>query len=245
MSASDSIAWCVVIAPMVILSALGRDAGQAEAGQVDHRGRLVQPLLQHRDEGLAAGQRLGLGVGAERLHRVGDAARLGVGEIVHRAAPYSAAMRGWLAWMMDQIFSRRRRHVEVAHAVIAQRVHDRVDHRRRAADRAHLAARPSSPAGCACTACSRCRRVMFGTVVRARHRVVHERAGHELALLVIDRVLHQRLADALRHAALHLALDDHRVDDPADIVHRGEVHHLARCRCRGRSPPRRYGSRPG
>ena len=52
------------------------------------------------------------------------------------------------------------------------------------------------------------------------------RAGQQLAALVVDRVLQQRLADALRHAALHLALDDHRVDHPADIVDRGEVHHL-------------------
>ena len=60
-----------------------------------------------------------------------------------------------------------------------------------------------------------------GKFVGARHRVVHERAGHELALFVIDRVLEQRLADALRHAAVHLALDDHRIDNRAEVVDRG------------------------
>ena len=52
------------------------------------------------------------------------------------------------------------------------------------------------------------------------------RAGQQLAVLVVDRVLQQRLADALGDAALHLALDDHRVDDAADVVDRDEVHHL-------------------
>ena len=33
-----------------------------------------------------------------------------------------------------------------------------------------------------------------------------------------------RLADALRDAAMHLALDDHRIDDGAEIVDRGELH---------------------
>ena len=36
-----------------------RDAGQPQLRQIHHDGGLVQPLLQHRDEGLAAGERLG------------------------------------------------------------------------------------------------------------------------------------------------------------------------------------------
>ena len=57
-------------------------------------------------------------------------------------------------------------------------------------------------------------------VVGARHGVIHERAGHELAFLVVDRALAQRLADALRDAAVDLALDDHRIDHHAEIVDR-------------------------
>ena len=60
-------------------------------------------------------------------------------------------------------------------------------------------------------------------VVRARHAIVHERAGDELRRIVIDRVLVERLADALRQAAVDLAGDDHRVDDAAEIIARGEV----------------------
>ena len=63
-------------------------------------------------------------------------------------------------------------------------------------------------------------------IVGARHGVVHERAGDELAVLVVDRAFAQRLADALRDAAMHLALDDHRIDHDAEIVDRGPGHDL-------------------
>ena len=59
-------------------------------------------------------------------------------------------------------------------------------------------------------------------------RVVHERAGDELAVLVVDRAFEQRLADALGDAAMHLALDDHRIDHRAEIVDRGPVDDLGR-----------------
>ena len=84
-----------------------------------------------------------------------------------------------------------------------------------------------------------------GQIVRARHAVIHERAGDELAILVVDRAFEQRLADALRDAAMHLALDDHRIDDGAEIVDRGPCDDLARRRSADRPRPRRCGSRPG
>ena len=49
-------------------------------------------------------------------------------------------------------------------------------------------------------------------------RVIHVRAGQQLALLVVDRVLAQRLADALHDAAMGLAVHQQRVDDSAEIV---------------------------
>jgi hypothetical protein len=59
-------------------------------------------------------------------------------------------------------------------------------------------------------------------VLGARHGVVHERAGDELARVgVIDRVLHQRLAEAGGDAAVQLAFDDHRIERAAAIVDRG------------------------
>ena len=66
------------------------------------------------------------------------------------------------------------------------------------------------------------RRRVFG----ARQRVVHERAGDELALAVVLRVLHQALADALHHAAVDLSLHQQRVHDRAEVVHRAVAHHL-------------------
>ena len=48
------------------------------------------------------------------------------------------------------------------------------------------------------------------------HAVVHQLAGDQLAVLVVDRLLVERLAEALRHAAVHLAIDDHRIDDVAE-----------------------------
>ena len=63
-------------------------------------------------------------------------------------------------------------------------------------------------------------------VGRARHRVVHERAGDELAVLVVDDLFDHRLADALRQAAVNLALDDQRVDQVAGIVHGDQLQQL-------------------
>ena len=72
-----------------------------------------------------------------------------------------------------------------------------------------------------------------GHVVGARHGVVHEGAGQQLAgLFVIDAVLQQRLADALHQPAMHLAFDNHRVDDVAEVVHRREAVHLDSARGR-------------
>ena len=44
-------------------------------------------------------------------------------------------------------------------------------------------------------------------VLRARHRVVHQRAREQLAVVAVAQVLPQRLRDALREAAVHLARD--------------------------------------
>jgi hypothetical protein len=65
-------------------------------------------------------------------------------------------------------------------------------------------------------------------VLGARHGVVHERAGDRLAAGIVADFLHQRLADALRHAAMQLAGDDHRIDHGAEIIDRkiaDDLHH--------------------
>src|SRR6185295_14819038 len=53
-----------------------------------------------------------------------------------------------------------------------------------------------------------------------------ERAGEELAFGVVLRALHQALADALHHAAVDLALDQQRIHDEPEVVHRAVAHHL-------------------
>src|SRR5207249_4202810 len=63
--------------------------------------------------------------------------------------------------------------------------------------------------------------------VGARHRVVHERPGQQLAAVaVIDDLFAHCLADTLDDAAMDLAVHDHRVDRPSDIVDRAVAHDL-------------------
>ena len=58
-------------------------------------------------------------------------------------------------------------------------------------------------------------------------RVVHEAAASSWPLsAVVVAVLQQRLAHALRDAAVRLAVQDQRIDRAADIVDRGVAHDL-------------------
>src|SRR5438094_710312 len=62
-----------------------------------------------------------------------------------------------------------------------------------------------------------------GQIVGARHRVVIVGAGQKLTgLFVVDAGFEDGLADPLRETPMHLAGDDHRVDDSAEIVRGGE-----------------------
>jgi hypothetical protein len=61
----------------------------------------------------------------------------------------------------------------------------------------------------------------------ARGSVVHERAGDELAVFgVIDRLLHQRLTDALHGAAMDLPREQKRIQRHAEIVDDDVVYHV-------------------
>src|SRR5262249_57037672 len=73
--------------------ALGLDALElGDATEVDEIGGLRQPLLHGRQDGLAAGEQLGIGVGAERLGGVRQRGRAEIVEAVHGVVlPYSAA----------------------------------------------------------------------------------------------------------------------------------------------------------
>ncbi len=76
------------------------------------------------------------------------------------------------------------------------------------------------------------RRRFDKTVFHTRHvdggdgRVVAERAGQHVSRIVIHAVFHQRGADAMRRRTVHLAFDDHWVDDFSAIVNRNVIEHL-------------------
>jgi hypothetical protein len=55
---------------------------------------------------------------------------------------------------------------------------------------------------------------------RRGQRVVDERAGHELAVLVVDHLLEERLADGVHDAAVDLPVDEQGVDRIAAVVDR-------------------------
>ena len=58
--------------------------------------------------------------------------------------------------------------------------------------------------------------------IGTRHGVVHERASLHLGTgRVVDLALDQGLAGALHDAAMHLAIDDQRVDHLAGVIQRG------------------------
>ena len=58
-------------------------------------------------------------------------------------------------------------------------------------------------------------------VIRARHAVVEKACGQKLPRAwLVDRCLHHRLPNSLRHAAVHLAVQNERIDRLAAIVDR-------------------------
>src|SRR6266850_2414935 len=109
----------------------------------------------------------------------------------------------------------------------AEGIGDGVHHRRRRADRPRLAATLHAE-----------RVVRAGSLARvhleqrhvacARDGVVAEGSGDQLPRAVVAAAFGERLPDALRESAVHLTLDDHRVDDLAEVVHRGEGDDLRR-----------------
>ena len=192
----------------------GRPAARAGQAQL-HRGQ----------QGLAAGQQLGAGGGAACAASASGGGTF-EGECVHGVVPPSGLLAAACS-ARPAIAS----HTRCGEAGMSrsftpsgpQRVEHGVDHRRRRADRAGLAAALGAQR---VVGAGRADGVELEVrqVVGPRHGVVHEGAGRAAGrFLVVHAVLHQRLADALRDAAVHLALDDHRVDDGAEVVDRGEA----------------------
>src|SRR5258706_4161199 len=101
----------------------------------------------------------------------------------------------------------------------------RVDHRVR--DGRHRAGRPGFARAFYAERIARRRdravvQPNIGDTVRAGYFVIHERAREKLARgRLVDRVLAHRLPDALRDAAVQLAVEQDVVDDAAAIIDRG------------------------
>ena len=192
-----------------------------DATDVDeHRGRR-EPQLHERQQRVPARDQLGV-VAVLGQQRDGLVGRAGahVVELAGSSTSSSACDR-----FPDALG--RRRHVDVGDAERRERVDDRVHHRRGRGDRARLADALDA---------HRVRRARRDRVVelearelgRRRHEVVGERRGQEVAVGVVDGLLEERLRDALHDAAVHLALDDERVDLVAAVVDRDVAQELDR-----------------
>ena len=75
-----------------------------------------------------------------------------------------------------------------------------------------------------------------------RHQIVDQARGVELALRVVDDLLVERGADALRDAAMHLPVDDQRIDHAAAVLGDDEALHADLIGLADRSPAPRYAS---
>src|SRR5258705_1810680 len=94
---------------------------------------------------------------------------------------------------------------------MAHGVGDRVRDRGGGADRSALA-HPLDAAGCHRRGRLEVSDLEQGHVVRPGKRVVHERRGEQLAVVVVHDGLEQRLADTLGDRSLDLSFDDDRDD---------------------------------
>src|SRR5215813_3643739 len=117
----------------------------------------------------------------------------------------------------------RRGHREICYAERRERIEYCIHDRCRCADRARLATALGAER------VVRAERLMGGqvknwNVVGAGQAIVHQRASSELtALGIIDRVFMEGLTNALDQPAVHLALDNQRIDDAAEIIGSREI----------------------
>ena len=105
------------------------------------------------------------------------------------------------------------------HAERRQRVHHGVHDGGGCGDGAGLAASlHAQPVGAAWKV-ARQAALEGGKIVRARQRIIHQRARQDLPGLRIEqRVLEQRLADALHHPAMDLPQRQARIEQPAIVI---------------------------
>ena len=97
---------------------------------------------------------------------------------------------------------------------------------------------PLAPSGLSGDGVSVCAASNDGNSAALGMRVVGERRRERVAVVVVDHLLPQRLRDARREPAVHLAVDEHRVEDAAAVVDRdvADRRRPGRSRCRPRRP---------
>src|SRR4029077_6635280 len=119
--------------------------------------------------------------------------------------------------------ARRRGHIDTIDAEWAQRIDDRIDDDRWSPDGTGFAD-TFHPDRVGLAAHFFQRDLEIRQHVCARHRVIHKAAGDELRRrAVVDGMLVKFLPDALRNAAMLLAVDDHRIQHLPEIID----HHVA------------------
>src|SRR5271169_5050006 len=114
--------------------------------------------------------------------------------------------------------ARRRRHIDAVDAEWTKRIDNRIDDDRGSPDGAGFAdAFHADRIGLAPNFLQRDLEIRHH--VCARHRIVHKAARDELRRrAVVDGVFIKRLPDALRNAAMLLAVDDHRIQHLSEII---------------------------
>ena len=242
-TAEVATSTCGVIAPIVSERPRHLDAGQAlDLREVDEMLRPGEPQLHGRNQRVSAGEELGLFLLGQEARGLPHGRRPVVGECVHRDLLLCSALRRLFAFCNAchtacAVAGMAKSSVPIASVMALMTA--------AGAAIAPASPQPLMPSGLDGHLVDGRVDLERRQIIGARHAVVHERAGHELAVLVIDRAFEQRLADALRDAAVHLALDDHRIDHRAEIIDRGPGDDLGCRRCPDRPRPRRCGSRPG
>ena len=182
------------------------------ARDVDERLGRREPQLERRHERMPAGQRQR--ASAHVLERLRDGAGALVGECLgdHQLPAFACWMAshtrpGWSG------ISRCRMPSPESASTAALTTHA-------LAAIVPASPMPLTPSGLRGRRRDRARRVDARQLGRRGDHVVDERAREDLPALVVDRLLVERLRDRLHDAAVHLALDDHRVDHVAAVVDR-------------------------
>jgi len=113
---------------------------------------------------------------------------------------------------------RPNRQGDIAYAKMPQRIDDRIADCGGRADRSAFAC-PLHAEWIAGRGARKEGGAKGGNIGRPRHAVIEKARGQELpGDAVVDDMFRKRLADALRQAAVHLPLDNHRIDDHAAVV---------------------------